>query len=442
MTVSRSNIIYIVSVLATVLAISAYELLPVKSFPILPTNDYPVIVLIDSDDGGQSTYSFEGDEHNVWNCNIVRNDTRHFCSIGVGLTQDPADWTLGYDLSKYTQFEFDVGYTGPSKEIRVSMRNYDPEIGNSEDYNSPHYIRTIFQKEYLTHKLVFDLTEFQVADWWIKMFAVKREKSKPKFDRVTSVYIDFLDPQPGEHQFTFKSVRFLGPYITKEHWYLGIIAIWLSVITIMVIARIRALHIAAQKDKRRLQELQTNNSVLQAQKELYKDLALLDTLTGVFNRKGFSDILNSEDFAPLENHKSCLVLIDLDHFKRINDTKGHSVGDLVLTSVGDLLKSNTRQGDVVARWGGEEFILFCPNTSVEDGYKFGEKIRLEIASLRFDNHLKLRVTASIGIASFDAERPFEESFNNADEALYKAKNIGRNCCVVFDSTTSKLVQIG
>jgi len=116
--------------------------------------------------------------------------------------------------------------------------------------------------------------------------------------------------------------------------------------------------------------------------------------------------------------------MDIDHFKKINDTYGHTIGDYVLAEVSQIVKTHIRGNDLFARWGGEEFLLVCRNTQIEQARLVAEKIRLLIASYEFDHDIN--ASASFGVATLRANETLEQLFNAADKALYQAKNEGRN----------------
>jgi two-component system, cell cycle response regulator len=125
-----------------------------------------------------------------------------------------------------------------------------------------------------------------------------------------------------------------------------------------------------------------------------------------------------------------LLLLDVDHFKLINDTDGHLVGDSVLRQLGSLLEDAVRKVDVVARYGGEEFVMILPETSNEGGITFAERLRERVEAMAFHvgTERPIHLTVSIGIATFPSPRidTTEDLFARADEALYRAKSGGRN----------------
>ncbi len=156
--------------------------------------------------------------------------------------------------------------------------------------------------------------------------------------------------------------------------------------------------------------------------------ALTDALTGMQNRRYFDDALKEylDEFRRVDRPVG-LMVVDLDHFKQINDTHGHDVGDEVLRAVGNCLKDMTRYHDVVARLGGEEFAVVAPNMDIEMMTRFAERIRKAIGGMAIvSGNVRLKVTASLGIAVWDRKEAAESLFRRADQQLYLAKKTGRD----------------
>lgn len=150
-----------------------------------------------------------------------------------------------------------------------------------------------------------------------------------------------------------------------------------------------------------------------------------DFLTGVLNRRGFETAAKAAWKRPGEAIGS-LILCDVDHFKSINDTHGHPVGDVVLKQIAETLQKSARQQDVVGRVGGEEFAIFLPETNLPAAFEYAERLRLTIANSDFGKVLgDRRVSASFGVAA-QAPHRWERLFRAADSCLYEAKRSGRN----------------
>lgn len=165
-------------------------------------------------------------------------------------------------------------------------------------------------------------------------------------------------------------------------------------------------------------------------KRRFEVLATIDPLTGCLNRRALVESLEQElERARRYEFPVTVLMIDLDRFKAINDTRGHLVGDAVLRQLGDLLRREARSVDLVARYGGEEFVIVLPNTASPGGLTFAERLRARIAGHDFAPDLEpLSLTVSIGVATFPAVggESVEALLAAADQALYRAKHEGRN----------------
>lgn len=154
-------------------------------------------------------------------------------------------------------------------------------------------------------------------------------------------------------------------------------------------------------------------------------LAVTDTLTGLYNRVRTDEVVDAEirrqnrQVSPL-----AVILLDIDHFKPINDQHGHRVGDQALVRFARLLNGRCRETDCVGRWGGEEFLVVCPDTQPDDAQQLAESLRQSIA--KHDFQLEAPITASIGVASYRPGDSRESLIERADQALYEAKKTGRN----------------
>lgn len=176
--------------------------------------------------------------------------------------------------------------------------------------------------------------------------------------------------------------------------------------------------------------LQTGQALARAQRFAEtQGLATTDGLTGLINHRTFQLEFDQEiSRAERSGQKVALVLLDIDHFKTINDTYGHATGDRVLRGVADIVKGTARTTDIVARYGGEEFALILPDTNMEGGKIIAERIRTVVENHEFHTELgPLRCTVSLGIASYpDVSEIKHKLFEKADQCLYHCKRMGRN----------------
>ncbi|MFO7990204.1 MAG: diguanylate cyclase [Thermodesulfobacteriota bacterium] len=177
--------------------------------------------------------------------------------------------------------------------------------------------------------------------------------------------------------------------------------------------------------KKHLQTLEAINELLEKQ-------ATTDALTGIFNRMKFNNSFTNEiQRAQRYNTPLSLIIFDIDHFKQVNDTYGHLAGDSVLKKLVRLVASNLREIDIFARWGGEEFVIQTPETSLDGAIKLAEKLRSKIENHDFAEPEK--ITTSFGVTSLKKGDNTISFINRADEALYRAKKGGRNQVVYMEN---------
>lgn len=167
--------------------------------------------------------------------------------------------------------------------------------------------------------------------------------------------------------------------------------------------------------------------------------SLTDPLTRLPNRRAFIETARYQASVAARSGKPLsLAIADIDKFKAFNDEYGHDGGDFVLKEVANLLRERLRQQDVVARWGGEEFVFMLPNTSVDDARHVMEKVRAELAARRFEfNGHRFAITSTFGIAAYDWAGDLDAALKSADDALYQGKQKGRNQVVVAEVTKSQ-----
>ena len=164
---------------------------------------------------------------------------------------------------------------------------------------------------------------------------------------------------------------------------------------------------------------------------MYKHFATIDALTGLHNRGWLDDMFEREiRRSERDGLVACLLMIDVDHFKKINDEFGHLAGDRVLVAVGESIRRPLRPNDLVARYGGEEFSVLLPETALQHAVAIAERLRTRISAIdpgKTDDQQLPPVSVSIGIAEFKSGDSLEDLIAAADAAMYAAKHAGRNC---------------
>jgi len=182
-----------------------------------------------------------------------------------------------------------------------------------------------------------------------------------------------------------------------------------------------------------MEKYRLKQEVKQAMEKM-AEMSTKDDLTGLYNRRYSNEVLDRE-MASAKRYKNDLTLcmMDLDHFKNINDTHGHSIGDMVLSDIGRMLKEFIRETDLICRYGGEEFTIILPNTDLEGARTLCERFRKMVAAHLFElNSIRFKLTVSIGIGLYQPARDpsLAQLTEMADRALYQAKNEGRNKVVI------------
>ncbi len=206
---------------------------------------------------------------------------------------------------------------------------------------------------------------------------------------------------------------------------------------------IRTKHLEQEKEKldrlveEKTEQLKKANELLKEKNKILAELAEKDFLTGLYNRRHALKVLKLyQKLADRDkDFKISFILIDVDFFKIINDTYGHDAGDFILKQLGILLKTHTRKSDIIARWGGEEFLIILPKTNLEQAKIVAEKLRKTVEQTEFEyENQKIKLTISAGVAGFDlgasySDKDIEKILIDVDKKLYEAKQKGRNLIV-------------
>lgn len=193
----------------------------------------------------------------------------------------------------------------------------------------------------------------------------------------------------------------------------------------------RSMQASMELMRQQIQESKQEINSLQHRLERATEEALTDPLTGLVNRKGLSRAIESALLSASDlNSNPCMLMLDIDHFKKINDTFGHPLGDRVIKVVADTLRNQIKGKDTASRYGGEEFCILLPDTELKDAVKVAENIRSTVEKTRIkrfsDKQEICRMTISIGVTRYITDEAINTFFERADAALYASKNEGRN----------------
>lgn len=426
-------------VLATVLLLLGHE----RLLSLHKVIEHPADVVraeLDSDvqDGGNTRVEWVDKDQLHWRCEPGDAWPFPFCGLQLYLSEH---FAAGVDLSRFRTMRMTLHYEGTARSLRVYLRNSNPAYTRPDEIRSTKFNMVELQVEQGPHFRDVDLEYFRVADWWLQLYPVDLEHSSTDFTGVALIEIQSgTHLPPGVHEFRLERFELIGTRLATETLYMIALVVWVLVILSYLALRIRFLGQAVQEGKAKQAELGQVNNLLDKRSRRLAEQVRKDSLTGAYNRAGMKTLLlRAFRNWRVMNLPMTLLMLDVDHFKRINDNHGHVMGDTVLRELSNLITSQIRTSDHFARWGGEEFIVVCETTTLEQAAILAEKLRSQAEDHRFPGGLK--VTISIGLAQIGEDESLEELFKRADSALYRAKNGGRNQ-VRMDNPTEKDIPVG
>lgn len=404
----------------TLILIIFYDHFPKRSIDLHPQLSNYIYESVDANIGGKSELNWIDKESLHWVCELKAGTLYPYCGISIAWSNKPFEQL---DFSSYSALQVDLEYNGQAKYIRVFLRNYyslpnmQDTIGKAK-FNSLTKAGADFNQ---VAEIPFD--QLRVADWWIDENQIPPEDINPDLSNVIAVGFDVPYPNVlGLHEMKLNSLKVVGELFSKESFYLAIILFWAVFLLTEMLVTYMKMKAKLISDEQQLIELA-------AQSAIYQNKAEHDKLTGILNREGLNRIVSGLHSTQLLQQYSVLVL-DLDNFKKINDTYGHATGDSVLQETANALKSCVRSYDIVARWGGEEFVILFNCMDTSNILAFAEKVRKTVESTSFlDGKLDI-VTVSVGATSVAKSELFEQAFMRADKAMYEAKASGRNRTIV------------
>lgn len=432
MNAKRFNELLIYTIVLTLIAMFLHGYLPAKRIKLVGNPDFFYYLWSTNNKNGQPAGYWVDESRLIWACNIEEPLNEYkACSLNFRL--DAKKENEGVDLSDYQQMLVDIDYRGGNHRMRIFLRNYNLNYAREGDANTAKFQAIQLHTKDLTQPVIIDLQEFTVADWWIGQYDIQRKDSGRDFSNVIAIGFDFeYFSQLGTHQIYIKNVELVGELVSAANWYLAILSVWLIGIFVYALNQLRILKQQTSEDNQRIYQLSLQNTKLEEQTNKFRQLSAIDPLTQSFNRFGVHQIiskLESDEFANY-SPRYALIVIDIDHFKRVNDRRGHDAGDRVLQQVSKIVQTNIRKNDFFGRWGGEEFIVIMPNTRKEFALAMAEKLRIVIYDSVFEPENPLNISASFGISQHETGDDFSTTFKSTDNALYKAKHQGRNCCVM------------
>jgi diguanylate cyclase (GGDEF)-like protein len=415
---SSHSAVLLIGILLTCLAVAGHRFLPERRLALDSSKDIGLAFLMQSGDGVPADIQWVDQSKFHFACQFPKASVDQGCSFGYQLHAGKLD--EGTDLSRFQTMHLAVRYTGKARYLRVAIRTFDPRFSRLEDLNSPKYNFVNIPSRDLVQPAAIKLSEFWVPEWWIAQYDLPRSQSQPDLSNATILSIDLRGDLAGtHHDIQIDKIEFVGDFISAESWYLGILCLWIGLATAYGMTQWLRLRHKHREQREKIH-------ALESEKDMYQRLSTIDALTNVLNRHGIERFVESLQATRVP---ASVIVIDIDHFKRVNDLRGHYGGDRVLRTMGEILRAHTRNTDGLGRWGGEEFVLVCPGASLSSAADRAEKLRQKIKETNFIPEDPLAITASFGVAASHPDQSFEEVFQQADQALYLAKNRGRDCVV-------------
>lgn len=416
------GIFKIFSFVVTLCLIGFYDFLPKRTLGLHPLSTSSYTTATDEVVGGISKFTWLNEDKFKWTCDINEGFSYPYCSLAISWSRPPYK---EIDFSSYTHLMIDMEYTGKSKYIRVFVRNAFDAGDNIDPLQSGKFNSLTKHAESFNQPISIGFNNLRVSDWWIEDYKVPPNLISPDVSRAIAIGVDLPYPAPlGRHEFELKSITAVGVYFRKESLYFSIIIFWTTLLLGEILYKFIRLH-------RKSDNFDTLIVKMSEETAIYKEKAETDKLTQLLNREGLYQLIKKLKGQDLLQQYALMVL-DLDYFKSINDQYGHAIGDKVIQKTAQIINSCVRSYDIVARWGGEEFVVLYHCLNEDNTMTLAEKIRSELDKQTQSIGNKYRLTTvSIGVTKLNKDANFEESFERADKALYQAKNLGRNQTVEF-----------
>jgi diguanylate cyclase (GGDEF)-like protein len=420
----RFEIVLFLLLMATLAAVKFQDALLGRTIVIEPsdTRIYTPRFYGDAPLGGTSTIAVDPRTPLKWQCTLRPKYAYPYC--GYELLLDARTPNHGLDLSKYHSITLDVDYRGPSDTFRIYIKNFDPHYSKPGIPDSLKFNKVEVAPKPGHNVVELKLADFGVAEWWVTQNRIHPALSTTQFDNVTELEFQTgtLAP-PGVYHFRVHRITLHGRVISPAAWYAAILAAWAVMIGLYLLYRIFQL----RKD---LEQRRASQAAALRLAQYAEETARRDPLTRLLNRTGVIDLYHPIAMNRRDDGSLAVILLDVDHFKTINDRFGHKTGDEVLAGIGALLHETMRAGDIVGRWGGEEFLLICSIADEDAAMAIGAKLRAAIEAHDFPG--VGRVTASLGVYVCRGKcEALEQLVGCADAALYAAKEAGRNRALLY-----------
>ncbi len=422
--------------LLTVLAIVLHWKFGEQKILRINPNQYQFLATNDQYQKGESTSSIT-QKHDVieLNCELINSENYPWPYCGVAIRINELDMLKGLDLSDYHTARLDIDFVRLDSDekptLRFYLRNYNPAYSTPDNEYTLKYNGLDYRQADYDEPLVVPLKNLQVLTWWLVDNSIPIEHSGPEFNNITLIeFATGSGAGAGKYLMRINSIEFVGHYIKSETLMFWLLMIWISLALLFSVMQINESRRRIALSEVRREHLNSLNQTLVQQNIEFAEQAHRDALTGAMNRHAIREWLESEFDSVIKNAQDLSVIyLDIDHFKRVNDQYGHKMGDDILREFSIVIMTELRASDRFVRWGGEEFVIFCPGNNLKRTYMLAERLRQKV-----ELHPWLHgdvLTVSMGVTQMKDETALD-MITRADDLLYRAKHEGRNQVVTED----------
>ncbi|CAN7242479.1 GGDEF domain-containing protein [Pseudoduganella sp. LjRoot289] len=359
----------------------------------------------------------------VMDCELRKSLTYPYCLLVFPLSRSDA----GVDMSEFDFITVDMSYEGPSTpEIGLTLWNFESGLSKVGDTRTHKVIEVQFEVP-AQGTVHIPIKVLNIAPWWLKKMKVPMQRSDVRIDNVTGIVLGIGSGYAtGHHRLVLRSLKFHGKLISQNRLLMMLVCGWILAALSWLAYSLLLYRAKLGTSTARLALLSQLNSALELEASELADRAFTDELTGALNRKGLRDaLMNKWRKADTADDAMAVVFVDIDHFKSVNDTYGHDVGDQVLRAFAAAVQREIRASDKLVRWGGEEFLIVCLSCGAAEAQGLADKLRRAMHHQIWPCGMHL--TASFGVTALGEGEDIGDTIKRADAALYQAKSEGRDC---------------
>lgn len=382
------------------------------AFPVLINSNNNPRELITSK-GTDAT--LEGSTDMILQCQLSVLDTYNFCGVGISLNN--GDIKHGVDLSEYTKLKLTIKYNSPNEanKLKITFRNYNKNYSTIEDNVSLKFNSISYNPNLSESTVTIPFAALKVDNWWVEQYNIGFNNSQVDLSNVP--YIEIITDgihDVGDYRIEIQRIVLYGELISEANLLKLLLVIWLISVIFFI-------------------TLQRNK---------LKRMSIMDPLTGLYNRQGIGIWTNKKILLRGFQHKLLMFYLDLDDFKKINDTYGHQVGDQLLIAfcqkIQCYLDSTLKHNFAFARLSGDEFTLVIHDLKNNELNQFSENLLSVLDNPITLDTYHINVRASLGIAELsDDVKTFDDLLARADSAMYYAKKEGKNRYKIFNESVSE-----